>query len=178
MPVEPIDLDAKRKIRPRPPTGEAPPRNVRDAAQDAAPDEPKRSPKDRKLAANLAQFYGLIGVGLSGVGQATNNMALAVAGVNIAARGEATAETWLDVAERSIAVRRALEGFTEGSAWAGLIGAHAVMVAPILASVRQDVPPPVAGMIWNGCLTEEAKLAAVAFGLTAEPPTPNGAEAA
>jgi hypothetical protein len=169
MAPEPIDLKSakrtrQRTTRPRPPAGESAPRNVRDVAEEAAPEPKVRSKRDRDLIAALAQFYGMVGIGLTAAGQGINNPGLAVAGVNVASRGEVTAEAWVDLAENNPAIRKALEGFLAGSAWATVIGGHVMMAAPVALSLRTDTPPAVATLAWNACLTDEAKAAAALFG--------------
>lgn len=169
MPPEPISV--KPKAKPRPARGEtgpkaakAPPTGPSDAARDATPEPKRRSPTDRKLAENLSQFYGLLGVGMAGIGNATGNVGLVASGVNVASKAEDAAESWLALADNSPGVRKALEGFAAGSTFAGVIGIHVAMIAPAVVTMRQDTPQDVQALVYEACLSDEAKAAARVFG--------------
>lgn len=163
---EPIDLKTK------PPKGESAPKvkprdagaGPRDAAEAAGPDPKRRTPTDRKLAASLAQFYAMIGVGIAGVGQASHNIELAAAGVNVASRAEESADAWMDLADTSPRVRKMLEGFATGGSWAGVVASTVTIVAPIAVAIRRDnIPEQMSGMILSTCLSDEAKAAHAMF---------------
>jgi hypothetical protein len=178
MPPEPISV--KPKAKPRPPRGEAkpsakaPPAGPSDAARDATPEPKRRSPADRKLSENLSKFYGLLGVGMAGIGNATGNVGLVASGVNVASKAEDAAEAWMAMADNSPAVRKALEGFATGSTFAGVIGIHVAMLAPAVVTLRDDTPQGVQALVYEACLSDEAKAAAQMFGAAQAAQNGNG----
>jgi hypothetical protein len=110
------------------------------------------SADDKKLHASLVRMYSMMGVGMTGFGQARGDIGLATAGVNVMSNASETADAWIELAQQNPRVRQALNGLVTGGAMANLIGSHVAIVAPILAA-RGAIPPGV-GMMF---LSDEAK---------------------
>ena len=124
--------------------------NATEETPTVKPRAPKRAPRgdDRKLVENLTQLYSMIGGGVASWGMLKGDVSLVATGNNVIARADDVANTWLELAEQNKAVRRFLEGFTEGSAVASLVGLHLVMAAPFAAS-RGAVPEQMAMMVMH-----------------------------
>lgn len=156
----------------KPPRGEKPPRAKRAAdasgggtgasarrggssSTPAAAAPPRKAPtgQDAKLHAALVQMYAGVGIGVQGIAMmGGGDVGLAVSGANILSMAESTADAWIELAQQNPKVRATLEGLVTGSAVATLVGCHASMVVPVLAS-RGVVPGQVANMF----LTDDAK---------------------
>lgn len=137
----------------------------------AAPPEPRMTPDDKKLHASLTRFYAMVGMGVTSAGMARQDLGLATAGVNITSMAEETANSYLELAQQSPRMRKALQGFVQGSAAAALIGSHIAMAAPVLAA-RGVVDPNIGAMF----LSDDAK---AFFTANATPPSAtNGSQPA
>jgi hypothetical protein len=113
---------------------------------------PRITGDDAKLHASLTRLYSMIGVGVTGVGNAKGDIGLSTAGVNILATAGDTADAWIELAQQNDRVRQALNGLVAGGAAANLAACHLAIVAPILAA-RGAIPPQVGAMF----LSDEAK---------------------
>lgn len=159
----------------RPPRGESPPRGGERGGASATTGESARggasssssgpaapstklSAADKKLHGALTQMYGGIGMGVQGIATLSGDIGLSIAGANITTMASDTADAWLSLAQQNPRVRAMLEGMVQGSAVATLVGCHASMILPVLAS-RGVVPGEVANMF----LTTEAKEYAAAM---------------
>lgn len=113
----------------------------------------QRPTVDDKLRESLKGTYEMAGVLVMGIGlrprkigeeiHAPGDPGLVATGEAIVTRADAAVEAWLDLADKNPKVKTALRRFTEGSAFAGLIGVHVAMAAPVLAS-RGILPPQLA----------------------------------
>ena len=131
-----IDIDGK-KAGERPPRGETPPKREPKAKPKAAAAEPtpkRRTPTDRKLAAELTSTYQGIGLAVSGIGVARSDTGLMGTGAAMVNNAEHASEAWLDLADQNPRVKAALVKFTEASAIGSLVAVHLSMAVPLLAS--------------------------------------------
>lgn len=120
----------------RPPRDETPPK--------VKPAEPKkRTPTDKKLAAELASTYQGIGLAVMGVGNLRQDPGVIATGVAVVEHAEQASEAWLDLADQNPKVKAALKRFTEASAVGSLVMVHASMLIPLAAS-RGIIPGPLA----------------------------------
>lgn len=129
-------------------------------------DEPERTPAMRKLEQQLAAFY--VDIGIYG-GMFTGKRGM-LTGTVISANAGMLAGSWVDLAERDPAVKRALTNLVQSSGWAGVLGAHVAVILPVLA-IWGVLPEQMAAMVWmavdaqNPALGNTLREQAVALGM-------------
>lgn len=116
------------------------------------PTPPTLKPDERKLRESLVQMYTMAGGFIQVKGDMSGDIGLSTAGVNIHSRAGDAADVWIDLARQNAQVKRALMGFTQGSAAVGVLAMNAMMVVPVL-SARGMVRPEFGAM----ALSDEAK---------------------
>jgi hypothetical protein len=132
-------------------------------------DRPPRSREMRRLQEQLADAYTQVGIILGIVGGRTGN----VAGFIVARRGDVLAESWIDLAERDIRVKRGIQSILQVGGWSAVVAAHATVVLPI-AAMAGVLPEPIAGKVMVGLAMQDPELFAQ---LSAQMASENGASA-
>lgn len=111
--------------------------------------EPRR-PEFRRMETELAQFYSTIGVGAGMFGGNAGNFA----GQLVARRSGELASSWIDLAERDIRIKRAIQSLLQGGAWSGVIFAHVGVALPIAAYLGV-IPEQMSQMVWVGLAAQD-----------------------
>ena len=120
------------------------------------PEPIKLTGEEKKLHGSLVRFHAMIGMGVQQVGRARRDPNMAVAGVNIVAMASDTADSWMELAQQNPAVKKALSGFVQGGAIAGVAGCYVAMALPIVVATGQPQLAPLATMF----LHDDARAAA------------------
>lgn len=134
---EPVDLGNDR-----PPRGEPRrPRRRTESKSKSTPSTPipeteprKRTPADKKLAAQIAGLYQMAGATIAGVGMRTGDEGITAAGVQTITISEPLADAWLDLADANPSVKRVLKKLTEASAAGIVVSLHITILVPVLIS--------------------------------------------
>jgi hypothetical protein len=114
--------------------------------------------KTTRLRDDIAQFYGTLGMAAVGIGIATGDAGINGTGQAIVMRADTIADAWVELAQKNLKVKKALEQITGATSMGGIIGVHVMVLIPFLAD-RGMVPP----------------LVAAAFQATPDAYDPNGA---
>lgn len=103
----------------------------RRTAAAAAPGEKRRTPADRKLEEGISSLYQGVALVVMGTASGAEDFA---AGAHIAEQAPVIASAWMDLGDQNPAIKAALKRFTEGTAFATIIGLHATTFLPLLAA--------------------------------------------
>ncbi len=103
------------------------------SSDDAPPLSVKRTPKWQKAEDQLAEMYGFAAMGMVTIDPFASQL--------ISNQAQALAASWIDLAQNSPPVARAIEKILAGGQWGGVIMSHAIIVLHILAH-RDSLPGP------------------------------------
>jgi hypothetical protein len=123
-------------------TPKPPPKTKGDTKAGPAPGTPL-TPDERKLAAAIAQSYGMLGMGIVGVGLRIGDEGITGSGAVTVDMADSIAVAWIDLARKNPKVKAYLKKLTEASSVAVLVGMHVAILAPLLAS-RGVIPTSMA----------------------------------
>lgn len=116
-------------------------------------ERPPRSRDMRKMEQQLADAYTQVGVIVGIIGGRTGN----IAGFVLARRADMLAASWMDLAERDVRVRRAIQNVLQVGGWSGVVAAHAGVLLPV-AAVSGVLPEPVSEKIMLGLAMQDPEL--------------------
>jgi hypothetical protein len=131
----PVDEDRPSQEEKSPRWSEPPP---------SPPPPRKPSPADRKLKEAVSGVYGTVGLVIAAT--AGENEQVQAAGIHVVNTADAAADAWMELAGQNAKVKKALQRFTEGTSFAGLVGVHVAMFAP-LAAARGFIPEKYAPVV-------------------------------
>jgi hypothetical protein len=122
----------------KPPKEERPPRarnksQAREEADDAPIAQIPLTADEKKLASSIAQAYGMIGVGIVGIGIRLSDQGLVGTGVETSNMAEALSLAWIELARKNPKIKTYLKKMVEASAAGVLIGMHVAVLMPLLA---------------------------------------------
>lgn len=118
--------------------------------------ERERAPRSRdmrRLQEQLADAYTQVGIIIGIMGGRTGNLA----GFILARRADVLSEAWIDLAERDIRVKRAIQSVLQIGGWSGVIAAHASVIMPV-AALAGVLPEPVAQKVMLGLAMQDPEL--------------------
>jgi hypothetical protein len=140
------------------------PKGDKDNAQrERKSSEKRRTPADKKLAANIANMYQGAGAAVAGLGMARQDIGLVGSGSALIEQSEAISEAWLDLCDSNPKVKQVLIRMTEVSSVGVLVGLHVSVAIPVLVT-RGIIPEQFASAAQQAATANAAAAAANANG--------------
>lgn len=99
-----------------------------------APASAPLTPDEKKLAASLSQAYGMIGIGVMGLGARLQDPGLIGTGSQTVEMADGLSVAWVELARKNAKVKAYLKKIVEASAAGVLVGMHVALLTPLLAS--------------------------------------------